>query len=229
VENGQPLYEIVQGNEEDYLGYGSQTGAPKKFLLEGDEVLLLPKPAASTGSIRFRYYAKPNLLTLTANCAKITSINSAGGTTTFNVNTDLTAVTNPLVIGAKIDLLSVVSPFLLWADDVPVTAVSSSQIECATSLVSDEAGNVLPQVNDYICPAGYANVPMIPFEFHPVLAKMIAKRQVSGMGDIAKRNMIAADLKELRTEAENMIKNRVESQPKVLRPHRSGILSAFNR
>jgi hypothetical protein len=209
------------GTEEDYIGYSGQTGKPEKFLIEGDEVVLLPTPSES-GTARFRYYWKPNLLIATESCAKITAISSAGGTTTIDVDTDLTA---SLSTGSEVDFLSAQSPYMLWAFEVALTAISSTQMQMATADIDNAAGTVEPQVGDYICPTGYANIPMLPYEFHPVLAQMIAVRQLAGIGDLNKWNAAKAELKEMRIEAMNFIKNRVETSPRVLAGQ--GLVGAF--
>jgi hypothetical protein len=225
TENGIIRHRLTLATEDDIENYSGTTGAPSRFHIEGDEVVLLPTPISS-GYARFRYWAKPNLLTSTENCAKITSISSAGGTTTFNVDTDLT---EDLSIGSQVDFLSAKSPFLLWAEEVSITSISSTQIQVATSDVDNAAGNVEPIVGDYICPAGYANIPMLPYEFHPVLAQMMAVRQLAGLGHIDKWNVAKAELKEVRDEAESLIKNRVETSPKVISPARNGLVRTFGR
>lgn len=213
VENDVVKYALEMGNESDYSTYSGLQGAPEKFLIEGDEVILLPTPSASAGSIRFRYYAKPNLLVETSSCAKITSVSSLSGTTTFVVDTDLTS---SLSVGSTIDFLSSKSPFLLWADQVEITAISSTEIQVATDDVSDAVGTVEPQANDYICPFGYSNIPMVPYEFHPVLAQMIAVRMLAGLGDIPKLTVASQILEQMRTEVLGIISNRVETSPRVL-------------
>lgn len=223
MENGLIKHRIKRGDEEDLERYAGATGVPEKFLIEGDEVVLLPAPAASTGTVRFRYYARPNLLIATSSCAKITNISSVGGTTTFTVDTDLTA---DLSIGSKVDFLSAQSPYLLWADDVTITAISSTQIQVTTTEIDNAAGTVEPQVDDYICPTGYANIPMIPYELHPVLAQMMGIRMLAGLGDINKWNAAKVELKEMRSESDGLIKNRVESEPKTLSA-RNGMVRAF--
>jgi hypothetical protein len=221
VGSGGEKYELERAEIDRVAEYATLNGMPEKFYFEGDEVVIMPMPSASVGSLQFCYFAKPSQLIETESCAKITAISSAGGTTTFTVDTDLTA---DLAIGDKVDLLSVVSPFLLWAEEVALAAISSTQMQCATADISDAAGVVEPQVNDYICPTGFANIPMIPVEFHGVLAQMQAVRMLAGLGDLNKWNAAKSELKEMRTEAIRLIKNRVEASPRVLR---GGLVRTF--
>lgn len=217
-------YSLLQRIDVDEKNQYDSTGtAPEAFYLEGDEVVLVPCPSITQGSIEFSYYGKPNRLAETADCCQITNVSSAAGTTTFTVDTDLTA---SLSVGDKIDIVSSVSPFLLWADDVAITAITTTTIAVATTDVDDANGTVEPQTNDYICPAGYSNIPMIPEEFHPVLAQMVACRLLGSLGDLNKQAAAKAELLDMRREALKLIKNRVESTPDLVN-QRNGLVGAF--
>lgn len=222
VSGGVIQRKILPASEEDVSNYSGSMGSPEKYHLEGDEIVLLPTPSVSDGYVRCRYYAKPNLLIETSSCAKITAISSVSGTTTFTVDTDLSA---DLSVGSTIDLLSAQSPYLLWSEEAAITAITSTTIAVATADVDDANGNVEAIVGDYICPHGYANIPMIPYEFHPVLAQMVAVKLLGGLGDLAKHKLAKEELQEMRNEAEKIIKNRVESAPKMATP--SGLIRIF--
>jgi hypothetical protein len=208
----------------DELGdWSNQTGDAQHFYFEGDQVGLFPYPSDATSSLLFVYPRKPNELTDTASCAKITAVSSLAGTTTFTVDTDLTA---SLSVGDTVDFLRGSSPYLLWADAVSITAITTTTIAVATTSVDDVDGSVEPASGDYICPAGYANIPMIPEEFQMVLAQMGAVRLLASLGAIEKWQTAKAELQELRKEALKLVKNRAESAPdKITR--KNPLLSAF--
>lgn len=203
--------------------YGTDTGEVHKFYFEGDEIVLLPAPAQSLGSIVVSYFSKPNQLTKTSSCAKITAITSLAGTTTFTLDTDLTST---LSAGSKVDILSAVSPYLLWAQDVDLTAITSNSAQVTTTSIQNNIGTVEPQVGDYLCPRGFANIPMIPEEFHPVLAQMAVCRALRSMGMLERYNAEKAELEEMRAAALRLVRNRAEIAP-LLFNNRSGLLSAF--
>lgn len=177
-------------------------------LLFGDELFLVPTPNAAIGSLEQWFYSRPNDLVSTSSCAKITAVSSVGGTTTFTVDTDLTA---SLSVGSKVDFLSSKSPFLLWSEDATITAITATTIAVATSEVSNEISSVEPLVNDYICPAKSANIPMFPEELHPILAQMGAVRVLKSLGDANKTAMAKAELDELAAAAKMVLANRIES------------------
>lgn len=216
---------LTRRDIDDLPTFSQATGDPLHFYFEGDQVGLFPYPSSSGGSLLFVYARKPNQLALTTACAKITSVSSLSGTTTFTVDTDLTA---SLTTASFVDFLRGQSPFSLWADTVAVTAITSTTIAVLTTGVDDVDGSVVPIANDYICPAGYANIPMIPEEFHPVLAQMGAVRVLAALGHMAKWQTAKAELGEIRKEALKLVKNRAESAPdKVYR--KNPLLSAFRR
>lgn len=190
---------------------GSTGKQPQKFYFLGDEIVLLPKPSESSGELKFVFPANPNTLTLTSNCAKITSKSSASTTATFMVDTDLTS---SLSVGDYVDFLSVQSPFKLWAYRVPITQITSSQIDVALSNVVNAANTIEPQADDYICPSGTSNIPQIPLAFHPVLAQSVVVRLMEALGDLNKMNAAKATLAEMELKASNLIKNRVENSLK---------------
>lgn len=196
-------------------GEFSQTGSsPSAFYIEGDEVVLVPTPSLSTGSLRFSFPSKPNKLIATSSCAKITTVTNNDPTATFAVNTDLTA---DLSVGDYVDFLSVTSPYKLWSYRIPITQITSSEIEVDLSDVINQAGtSIEPQVNDYICPSGYANIPQIPTAYHPVLAQMAVVTMLEGLGDLNKLARAGATLQKLEINAKKLIRNRVESSPKKL-------------
>ena len=203
-------YLLPRGDSTDQAYYSTVGSTPDRYYIQGDELILLPKPSSANGSLLFVYPARVSELLATSSCAKITGGSTAGSLRTFTVNTDLTA---SLSVGSKVDFQCVDSPFKLWAKDVTITAITATTIEVALSSVTDVNGAVLPQTNDYICPAGFSNIPQIPIEMHPVLAQMVVVRLTEGLGDQGKKQAAKQELNEMRMEAGLLAKNRVESTP----------------
>lgn len=215
-----PLQRADASNSYQYAAAGSR---PSAISIEGDEIVLMPAPSTAVGSIEFGYYAKPSRLVATTSCAKITAISSSLGTTTFTVDTDLTA---SLVTGNSIDLVSAQSPFLMWADEIAITGISTTTIQVATANVSNAAGTVEPQVNDYICPTGFSNIPMLPTEFHPALAQKLANRLMFSLGHLDKLQVGEQLAERMMKRALKLIKNRVETAPERA-VNRRGLTAAF--
>ncbi len=215
---------LLTRREIDRIGeYSTTVGDSSEFYFEGDEIVLMHAPPSSAGSLLFVYSRRPNKLIATTSCAKITLVSSSLGTTTLTVDTDLTA---DLAIGDEVDFVRKDSPFTIWSEQVAITNITASTIDVATSDISDVDSSVEPGVDDYICPAGYSNIPMIPEEFHPVLAEMGACRMLRSLGDLTKWQASRAEVKEMLDEALDLIKNRAESSPQ--RPSRKrGVFANF--
>jgi hypothetical protein len=221
--NGREYPPLTRRDISDTADFTQATGQPIHFYFVGDQIGLYPYPDESSGSLRFVIPKRPNKLILTESCAKITNVSSAAGTTTFTVDTDLTA---SLSVGSKVDFLRADSPYALWADEVAITAITTTTIAVATTGVDDVDGTVLPQDNDYICPTGYANIAQIPEEYHAVLCQMAANRMLRGMGDLNKLAEGRSELKELRDEAMATIRQRAETAPDKVYI-KSALLKAF--
>lgn len=203
-------YPLTRKDIADLGDYSGLQSDPQHFYFEGDQVGLYPYPSAASGSLLFVFPRKVNQLKLTTECAKITAVSSDATHTTFTVDTDLTA---SLSVGSKIDIQRGQSPFLLWADYIELTDITTTTIQVLKSDIVDVAGTVEPEINDYIAPTGYSNIPMIPEEFQPVLSQMGAVRLLRSLGDLNKLNEAKSELKELRAEALDLIRNRAESAP----------------
>lgn len=203
--------------------YSTARGDSSSFYFEGDEIALM-SPPGSGDSLLFVYSRRPNRLVATADCAKITAVSSVGGSTTFTVDTDLTA---DLSAGSDVDFLRATSPFTLWSEAVNLTGISATSMTVLTQDVYDTDGvTVEPAVNDYICPTGYANIPMLPIEFHPVLAQKTTCRVMAAMGMAQKLAIARGELQEMLADALSIVKNRAESAPE--RPSKkNGLIRQF--
>lgn len=142
-----------------------------------------------------------------------TTVQSVSGTTlTLSAVAAGTAGSDTLLfVTPKIDFLSGKSPFQLWSIDIPVVSATTTTITVATSGVYDEGGSIiLPVVNDYIVPQLKCNIPMLPEEFHPLLAELSAARVVQAMGDMQKLQMIQANIAEMKTNIQLLMASRTE-------------------
>lgn len=222
--SGQVNPPLPRGDSTDEGYYSMQGGQPERFYIQGDEVILLPKPSLSQGSLKFIFAARAPKLVLTSDCAKITAKALNTDTASFSVNTDLTS---KLSVGSKVDIVCARSPFKAWTVDAEVTQITDGLIEIAASTVIDPTGAIQPEVGDYICLAGTSNIPQIPVEYHAVLAQMTVVKIMESLGDRAKLESAKADLNELRAQVGLLTKNRVESTPQ--RANRRNSIRKFFR
>lgn len=213
VDSSGTLKEFTRGQPEERDKYPN-AGEPEVFHFEGDELRLLPLPNVTGWYLEFGYYQRPNDIVLTEDCAKITNVASGGGTTTFTVDTDLTA---DLAVGSRIDIQSSKSPFLLWAKDVAITAITASTIAVATTSIDNEAGTVEVIANDYICPAQSANRLMLPQELHPWVCQEAGCVFLESLGHLDKLQAAQAKAQKMKASALKLIANRAETHPQPIR------------
>jgi|GEM_PF-3079655 len=209
--NESPMRYIDSSRRSDFELSGSN---PRAYYFEGDEIVLVPKPSVSSGTIRFLFPAKPNTLIATSSCAKITGSTVGASTVVFDVDTDLTS---SLTTSSYIDVLSSVAPFKLWKYRALIQAISSTQITLLLSDVINQSGSgIEPQINDYVCPSGFSNIPQVPTVFHAVLSQKMSVRLMGSLGDLNKKASEQAEYKELLEQALRLIRNRVEASPRKI-------------
>lgn len=184
----------------------SLTGLPVSFFLKGDYVSLRPIPTGS-GRLEMWYYMRPSELVPTTEVAKITAISDLGSTLSLTVDTDLTGVLSTIT---PADFVNTTSPAIYKALDVTPVSVASGTIVVNESDVTAN-GSVQIAVGDSIALAKTINTPMIPQEFHPVLAQAAACRLLEALGDLNKLQAAMAKLGEMRSQAIKLISNRVET------------------
>jgi len=146
------------------------TGSVQGYYLQHNDVILYPTPALTSGTLRLRYYLRPNRLAATSDCAVVSAIN-----TSTNVIT-VSSIPSTWVTGDIFDIVSHKAPYQCRAIDKTSTTVSGTAITLA-SLPSDLV------VGDWIALAEYSPIPQVPFEFQPVLAQMTVVKALEALGD----------------------------------------------
>lgn len=182
------------------------TGQPASFFLKDDYVSLSPVPSSSTGSLEFWYYRRPSELVSTANVGLVQSITTVGATTTLTLSNSINAVN-----GGQIDIYWPESPYTLDVQGINVSNVTSSSLDVATADIQDQAGQMKVWVGSYVALEKQSNVPLIPEEFHPVLAQCVAVKLLEALGDVNKLQLARQTLAEMRSQALKLITNRVET------------------
>ncbi len=159
-------------------GFASQTGEPQGFMLQGNDIYILP--AQTSGTIRIAYQQRPGELVLPSACALITTVTvipgssfidvSAAIPSTFNVSSALTpfdAVSgSPNFVAYALDIDSV--PELYW-----VTTTRATVSDALVALMS---------VGDYVCLAGETCIPQVPIEVVDLLAQATAAKIAQSVG-----------------------------------------------
>lgn len=113
----------------------------------------------TSGTLRLKYFARPNELVLTTACGQITSID------TVNKQVVVSSLPSTFTTGVAVDFIQNNNPYDLLQYDEIVVGVSGTTITMTNSLPTDLL------VGDWVCISGQSPVPMIPEEMHPVLVQ----------------------------------------------------------
>jgi hypothetical protein len=163
-----------------------------------------------TGTLRMKYFARPNELVLPSSCGQVVTID------TNNNQVILSSAPATFTTGVNCDFIQNNNPYDLLAYDQEITGVSGTTITFAS----------LPdglEVGDWLCLANQSPVAMIPDELHPVLVKSCLCATLSSKKDKSyEQEMIA--LQQMKDDAINMLDPRVENDSVKFR---SGALLNF--
>lgn len=177
------------------------SGNPDSFFLKGDFVSLYPTPNGG-GLLKMWYYRRPSELVPTSEVATITAISDLGSTLSITVDADLTGVLSTTVTA---DIFSNVAPSIIKVMDIEIVSVSASTIV----ITLDNSNDFV--VGDCISLSKTINTPLVPVEFHPVLAQAVSCRLLEALGDLNKLQTGMTKLAEMRSQALKLITNRVET------------------
>lgn len=154
-------------------------------------------PDFITGTLKMKYYARPNKLVLPTDCAQITSIDLV------NKQVVVSTVPATFTTGVLIDLVQNQNPYDLLSYDNAIVGISGTTITL-TEIIDDLA------VGDWVCIAQQSPVPMVPEEMHPVLVQAALVSSLASKKDKA-FDIEAKILERNKQDAVRMLDPRVEN------------------
>lgn len=166
--NEAPLDRIEPSRAGDYGTSGSIAG----YKLENNSVVVVPSPSATSGTLRMRYFYRPNKLVETTAVGLITAIN-----TSTRVVTVSTTIPTTFTTSVTYDLVKGQPGFQSLGIDLAVSAAAATSMTFSVTLPTGLA------VGDYVCLAGQSPIPQIPPETHILLAHRAAQIVLEGVGD----------------------------------------------
>lgn len=176
---------------------------PSNFYFQNNSVVLYPTPSAAQGTIRLRYFQRPNRLEQTVNCAQITAIGT--GTVTC------ASVPSAWVTGNQVDFVP------QTASQATPYGLSSALTGVSGTTLSFAALPAAAAVGDWIALAEMTPIPEIPFEFQVVLAQSTAVKALEAQGDQVGLAAAAAKLEKYVQAATLVITPRAQqAQKKVV-------------
>lgn len=158
------------------------SASPLGFYATATQIVVLPVPQASTGSIRCYYSRRPGTL---VNGTSLATVSSA----TSTVLTCASVATGIFAVGQTIDIISPNPPFKLKAKDLAITASTATTI----TIGADGLTTAGVSAGDYVTLATNSYVPQIPLEWHSLLELRTAARAIAALGDAKGQQFVLQD------------------------------------
>ncbi len=148
----------------------TRQGPPVFYSFREGYVQLFPLPASASEYLKVLWHFRPNRLTVTTDCAQISTITPANPDATHTLLTFLTVFTSAMAgpTGTKYDFIGYRNPFTLKAIDVPTATLVSAGGSTISVLTSDIPADLA--AGDWVAAAGYTPFPNIPAELHTPVA-----------------------------------------------------------
>lgn len=183
----------------------TQTGEPTHCYLRGDNLVLYPTPASTTGTLRLFGHLAPGSLVLVADAAVITSKTS----TTVTV----TSIPSSWVTGDIFDFVAKNGSHSYRAVDKTSTLISGTTIT-----FSAVPSNV--QVGDYVTLADTSPLVQLPNSLREPLAQLVAAEILKSMSAPGADEAMASAEKSLKIVT-GMLSPRIVGGPPTVRPSHS--------
>ncbi len=151
--------------------------------IDGDYVGLTPKPDATEGTLRIRYFRSPSKLVLAAAATTLTAADFETDPLAFSV-----ASVAEFAEGDDVDIVNQGNAHMLLVEDATIDDISGLVITVAETLLGSGA-----QVGDHVAPAGYTPVVQVPDFMLPWLVLEVATACVFNEPDEARRLRAEAD------------------------------------
>lgn len=194
--------------EEDLADHnGPGAGFPSGYILEGNDIGLIPDTGSYSGSLEFVYYQRPGSIVLSTEARQVLTVDLVTRVVTFSEDVP-TTWTDTL----KYDVHSEHSgaELKLWEQSATVlddTMTFTGEIDGTVF------GTKSVEVGDWIVLAGESALPALPIELHPALARQVALHLAEAGGNAQQVSIHAQILEKYFTENVKAMEQRVESKP----------------
>lgn len=213
-----PLPELDEAHA--WLAESTSVGTPLRYVIRGDQLVLLPAPDSGNYSLRVMAYLRPSrLVTQQSSTAgggtvrgRVTAVNTTARTITVNVIPWDQDTSANIVSGT--DLIDVVHPdgwHELALYDAPQTWSSLTITVGGTYDMSEIA------VGDFVRKADQTDWPALPDDFHRCLADCAAVKILTERGFAQQAALLAGSVSPDIGRFNSMLSRRVATEPRTLR------------
>lgn len=173
---------------------------PTNYYFQNNSIIPYPLPSSTQGTIRMRYFQRPNRLEQTTNCAQVVSFDATTVT--------CSSVPSTWITGNTVDFIpktqAQATPYGL---DSALTNVTSTVLTFAATPSGVAVG-------DWIALSEYTPIPEVPFEFQAVLAQAAACKALEAVKDTAGLKNAAEALEKYVAAALRIMTPRDQNGPK---------------
>lgn len=175
-------FPLDEASPEDAYRFEQETSAqfPRKYMFSGGHITLLPSPTQIV-SLRLRWYIRPSQLTVAQNNrngtdrGRITAVTGSQVTVNALPFDNLLAVPAAISSGASLDCIQTYG----WYEPV---VVSQPGTIAGLNITFPIDVSQFTTVGDYVRPADQSDWPMLPEDFHDLLANDAALWVLAQMG-----------------------------------------------
>lgn len=206
---------IPRLDREDLPEYPSNaTDSPVGFYLESNDIVLLPMPRTTAGTLEVSYYRRPGKIVA---ASRYTTILSTSGQNLIVAN----SVPANMAVGGFIDIITNKSGSETVVHGLEITAIVGTTITVSGDVTNVAAGH-------YVCSEKEAPMPQCPEEMHPLLAQRVACRLLEALNDTEGLQNASVKLLEMEKNLTSLIDSRVEGKPQKI-VNRRGLLMGASR
>lgn len=216
----QPMTETTPYRAGELAGPANNPsrGFPAYYLIDGDQVQLIPAPSGAY-TLRMRYYRRPGRLVAQqvtgTERGRVTAVNTTARTIVVNAVPFDQELAVPAAITSGLQRLDVIHPDG-W-HEVALTGVTQT-LSVATFTIGGTVDMSKVEVGDYVRVAEQSDWPSLPDDFDRTLADATAIVILTSMNDGPKASVLAqkmgADLQRFRS----LLKPRVKDSPRIIKP-----------
>ena len=194
---------------------GSPTqGVPSYYMVDGDQIQLIPVPDNASYRLKQRYYRRPGRMVDEQTRGLISSVNTTTRQIVVNVIPFDQEIATPVAITSASQNIDVIHP-TGWHE---VALTSAQQTFSGTTItVGGTTDMSKVEVGDYVRVAEQSEWPMLPDESYRTLADATAVEILTSMGAGQKGAQIAQKMGADLTRLRRMMQPRVKDSPPIIR------------
>lgn len=213
--NGSAETTLPRIEPEQLAELGIQSGgAPRAFYLERDSVVLVPAPASASGSLRLRYFTRPNRLVASSATTTPTIVSVAANTPSAGT-TRITHSASGTSLGTSglWDIVRKNPGFEHVGIDLTFTGSAAGTVDVVSSALPSDF-TTANNAGDFISSAETSPVVQLPPELHNLLYQRTLCRVLASLGDLDVLAVAEKQAADMEAAATTLVAHRTAGNPR---------------